>query len=512
MSHHAPSTRTQLSRTFLALATLAGTLSLASPGHAEGSAPAPLPDMASVAQIIGAQTAWAGGARGAGVDVAVLDTGVTPVTGLSGPGKLVYGPDLSFEKYDPERLNLDGFGHGTVMAGIIAGNDGTPDGYTGIAPDARIVSIKAASASGAIDVSQIVAGIDWVTEHAHSDGLNIRVLNLSLGTDSLQPYQIDPLTHAAENAWRKGIVVVVAVGNDGTSHMQVANPASDPRLLAVGAADPQGTVAHQDDTVPDYSRRGTPVRHADLLAPGSHLMGLLSPGSTLAQTYPSAVRDGRFLRGSGTSQAAAVTSGAVANLLSARPDLTPDQVKRILTSTAVPIATTDPIFAGAGLLQLPAAMAAPTPSALLAGQTFPLATGTGSLEQARGSYHVSAGGAVLSGEFDVNGLPWVTSVVAAAEQTGVTWAGGIYNGLAWTGSGFVTASLTGSQWSGSQWSGSQWSGSQWSGAQWSGSQWSGSQWSGSQWSGSQWSGAQWSGSQWSGSQWSGSQWQGATWD
>jgi serine protease AprX len=380
------------------------------------------------------------------------------------------------------------------MAGIIAGND-PASGYSGVAPAARIVSVKVGSSTGAVDVSQMIAGIDWVTQHAHDHGLNIRVLNLSLGTNSAQPYVLDPLAHAAEVAWRHGIVVVVAAGNDREATNAVANPATDPNLLAVGASDPQGTVGYGDDVVAPFSQRGTGRRHADLVAPGTYVYGLLAPGSTLAAEHPNAVFDGRFLRGSGTSQAAAMVSGAVADVLSVRPRLSPDQVKALLTSTAVRISTANPNFVGAGLIQLPGALSARPP--LFATQFNAVATGLGSLEQARGTSHLVLDGVPLAGEQDIFGQPWPAATIASAEEADAAWNGGVFNG---------------STWSGSTWSGSTWSGSTWSGSTWSGSTWSGSTWSGSTWSGSTWSGSTWSGSTWSSYTWSGADWMGATWD
>ena len=158
---------------------------------------------------------------GKGVGVALIDSGVTEVKGLN--GKVTYGPDLSFESQDPATRNVDTFGHGTHMAGIIAGRDpGVKDSdldkkekFVGVAPDANLLSVKVADRDGAVDVTQVIAAIDWVVAHRNDAGLNIRVLNLSYGTDSTQPYLIDPLAHAVENAWRAGIVVVVAAGNDG---------------------------------------------------------------------------------------------------------------------------------------------------------------------------------------------------------------------------------------------------------------------------------------------------------
>jgi serine protease AprX len=473
------------------------------------SPPPPLPDMASIAQVVGAPAAWAAGATGQGVDVALLDTGVTPVPGLTGSNKLLYGPDLSFDSQNPHKMFVDGYGHGTARAGIIAANDEVAGGYKGIAPDARIVSVKVGASTGASDVSQMIAGIDWVTQHAHDNGMNIRVLNLSLGTNAMQSYVLDPLAHAAEVAWRHGIVVVVSAGNDGAATNAVADPAIDPLVLAVGAEDPVGTVATNNDTVASFSQRGTGSRHPDLVAPGTYVYGLLSPGSVLGTQYPNAIFGGRFLRGSGTSQAAAIVSGIAADLLSARPNLTPDQVKALLTGTAARISSPNPNYVGAGLVQLPAALNAPTP--LFTTQYFSPSTGLGSLEGARGSNHVTLGGVTLTGEQDIFGSTWSSALMAPLEEAGSTWSGGIYNGSTWSGSTWSGSTWSGSTWSGSTWSGSTWSGSTWSGSTWSGSTWSGSTWSGSTWSGSTWSGSSWSGSTWSGSTWSGSSWSGDCW-
>src|SRR3954465_7205760 len=187
-----------------------------------------------VAQITHAKDAWTKGWTGKGVDVALIDSGVAPVQGLTS-GNVVQGPDLSFESQDPALVHKDTFGHGTHMASIIAGRDVVATGatyakadshqFTGIAPDARLVSLKVAAADGGSDVSQVIAAIDWATQHARDPGMNIRVLNLSYGADSTQSPALDPLAYAVENAWRAGIVVVVASGNDGTNRTQLANPA-----------------------------------------------------------------------------------------------------------------------------------------------------------------------------------------------------------------------------------------------------------------------------------------------
>jgi len=417
-----------------------------------------LPDLASVEQVVDTPTAWAAGATGSGVDVAVLDSGVTPVPGLDGANKLVYGPDLSFDSQNDATRYLDGYGHGTAIASIIAGNDGTPGGFKGVAPDARVISVKVGASNGAVDVSQMIAGIDWVTQHAHDPGYNIRVLNISLGTDSTQSYLLDPLAHAAENAWRHGIVVVAAVGNDGSANRNVADPASDPYVIAVGSEDPMGTVATNDDVMSPFSSRGNSTRHADVVAPGSYVIGLRDPGSFLDTNFPGARIGDRFFRGSGTSQAAAVVSGAVADILSARPKLDPDRVKKALKKTATSVSGSSN-YTGSGLVDVGAAMAAGVSQDFA--QLFPTATGLGSLEGSRGSSHVSMLGTVLSGDQDIFGNPWLSSVIAPAEEANTAWNGGTFNSATWSGTTWSSATWSSATWSSATWSSATWSGAEW---------------------------------------------------
>ena len=314
-------------------------------------------------EIIGADDYWSRGYTGEGVDVAVIDTGVVPVDGLTTPGKVINGADLSFESQSPNFKYLDTNGHGTFMAGLIAGRDNSvtsvpganPDEFLGVAPDARIVNVKVADAFGATDVSQVIAGIDWVVQHRNDPGMNIRVLNLSFGTDGTQSYRTDPLAFAAEQAWRKGIVVVASAGNDGYGSPALNNPAYDPYVLAVGAVDPRGTASHADDTVPSWSSTGDGIRNPDLVAPGKSVVSLRNPGSVVDADYPGAIVGGRFFRGSGTSQAAAIVSGAAALVLEERPGITPDQLKALLMRSAQKVPGGNPAAQGKGMIDLEAA-------------------------------------------------------------------------------------------------------------------------------------------------------------
>jgi serine protease AprX len=453
--------------------------------------------MASTTLGTGAQAWWAAGYTGKGVDVALIDTGVAPVSGLDAPGKVVNGPDLSLDSQSPTLRYLDAYGHGTFMGGLIAGNDFS---YRGMAPDARLVSLKVGAADGAVDVSQVIAAIDWVVQHAHDPGLNIRVINLSYGSNSLQDPSVDPLAYAAEQAWKHGIVVVAAGGNYGFQSQRnapaLADPAYDSSLLAVGSIDTMGTLVPNDDQVPSFSpwpKRGA-TRSVDLDAPGAHLQGLRVPNSFVDVNHPEGYLDDRYFRGSGTSESAALVSGAAALVLQKYPNATPDQVKQLLTRSATYLNSQKSQAQGGGELNLTAALALPLPAAVPAAADD---KGTGSLEQARGSDHLTApDGTVLSGEQDIFAKPFDSAAMAALEASASSWSGGTWNA---------------SSWSGSSWSGLNWLASSWSASSWSASSWSASSWSANSWSASSWSASSWSASTWSGSSWSGGGWQGATW-
>jgi serine protease AprX len=366
------------------------------------------------------------GLTGAGVDVALIDSGVLGVPALDGPGKLVRGPDFSRDAYDRDLRGLDAFGHGSHMAGVIAGSDPTT-GYRGIAPDARLVSVKVAGADGVTSLVRVLMALDWVRRNRDSNGLHIRVLNLSFGIDARRSYVREPLAYAAEQLWNRGIAVVAAAGNqaDGTGSLDL--PAADPFLIAVAATDTQHSADTADDTIADFSSRDA-VRPPDFAAPGTAVVSLRVPGSTLDNEFPAARVGEAFFRGSGTSQAAAVVSGLVAQMLEARPDLQPNQIKALLKAGAVDLPA-DVSADGAGRVDLARSLALATPSAADAAQPFEPAV------------------------MDLRAL-W-----ADLRDEAMGTAPGVGTGE--------------NGWTGRRWSGETWSGRRWSGRRWSGSDWSG---------------------------------------
>ena len=438
----------------------------------------------SIERQTGAQAVWdmadpnRRGARltGDGVGVALIDTGVAPVAGLNGSGQVINGPDLSFDSQSPAAVSVDGFGHGTHMAGLIAGHDvpltsillgpdlDNPRTFQGMAPDAHIVNVKAGAADGSVDVSQVIAAVDWVVENKATH--NIRVINLSYGTDSVQPALLDPLAHAVQNAWRAGIVVVVAAGNDGDlGPRPLTMPAADPYVIAVGSADNNGRDALSSWTMGSWTNSGDANRRPDILAPGKSAVSLRVPGSVIDQTFPEGRvhgdTSGRFFRGSGTSMSAAVVSGAVALLLQANPSLTPDQVKGLLVSTGDVLG---PVASPVGVRELNIKRAVdratnryqPVPAYT---QTHVRSTGLGSLDAARGGSHVAdpTTGVELHGEQDVFGVEWNAATWAADSAATNAWNGGVWRGTQWTGNTWAS----GSRWATVAWAPAAWSGIDW---------------------------------------------------
>jgi serine protease AprX len=443
-----------------------------------------------------ATAAWASGNLGQGVGVAVLDTGVSPMRDLD--GRIVHGPDLS-----GEGTIIDSFGHGTVMAGIIAGNgadsaDRVGGAYTGAAPAAHVVAVKVAGRNGVVDVSTMLQGMHWVA--AYREQFNIRVLNLSWGVHSTQDTAIDPLNYAVQRLWDLGIVVVVAAGNDGSGTSTITKPADDPKVITVGALNDQGDDNPNNDGVTQFSSRGPTaagLTKPDLVAPGRMIVSTRSFGSYISQTYPKAKVQPSYIRGSGTSQSAAVTSGVVALLLAARPELTPDGVKELLKNNAFPISNSTANVQGAGRLQLAAALSAVPVDAP---QTT-TATGLGSIEASRGDHHVVAlcndVETEIRGEIDVRCNQW-----DPATWTGVSWNGDAWTGVSWSGVSWNGVSWRGVSWSDATWDGVSWRGGTWTGVSWQGSSWTGASNPNSAWTGVSWSGSEWAGVSWAGVSWS----------
>ncbi len=423
-----------------------------------------------VAQQVGADELWASGVTGSGVNVAIIDTGVAPVGPFASSGSLVAAVDVSAEQVDPTTAFVDTNGHGTHLAGII----------NGVAPGAGIVSVKVAGRDGDVTLASLVTGIDWVI--AHSDELNIRVLNLAFNSDANRPYHADPLAVAVERAWAAGIVVVTAAGNEGADANGISAPANDPYVIAVA-----GVEATADGfVVPDWASSGDGQRDPDFAAPGAHIESLRAPGSNADLNHPEGYVDEETFRGSGSSQSAAVVSGVAALLLDARPELTPDQAKSALASSTSFIVGASPQIIGSGVVRADAAVAA----------------AVGDVHQVWRSAQSGPRSGRMSG---------VSILSTGTSWTGTSWTGTSWTGTSWTGTSWTGTSWTGTSWTGTSWTGTSWTGTSWTGTSWTGTSWTGTSWTGTSWTGTSWTGTSWTGTSWTGTSWTGTSWTGTSW-
>ena len=318
------------------------------------------------AVTVGARTVQENlGYTGAGIGIAVIDSGITSwhddLTNKTAT-LYPYGNQRVTKFVDfvnGRALPYDDNGHGTHIAGIIAGNGYDSKGEkSGIAPGASLISLKVLDANGQGTISNIIAALGWVAANATT--YNIRVVNLSVGANIHESYWTDPLTLAAKAVTDKGITVVTAAGNRGKNaagqlqYGGITAPANAPWVLTVGASSTNGTLTRTDDTMASFSSSGPTYRDfeakPDLVAPGVGTVSLAVPGSTFYLTKATALVDGKPMLGfksylalSGTSMAAPVVAGTVALMLQANPHLTPNLIKALLQYTAQPYREYNPV-------------------------------------------------------------------------------------------------------------------------------------------------------------------------
>jgi serine protease AprX len=325
------------------------------------------------------------GLDGAGVGVAVIDSGITSwhddlgYSGNSSKVQVVNGQRVAkfVDFVSGLATPYDDNGHGSHVAGIIAGNGRDSYGVrAGIAPAADIVSLKVLDANGGGYISNVIAAFDWVV--ANHNQYNIRVVNLSVGAPVTESYKTDPLALAAKRVVDENIVVVTAAGNLGknkvTGALQygaITAPGNAPWVLTVGAYSHEGTLTRADDQIASFSSRG-PTAHdfsakPDVVATGVGITSLSVPGSTLFNLNPQYLVGGAlntllgafgsgsqstskpYLSLSGTSMASPIVAGTVALMMQANPRLTPNLAKAIIEYTAQNYGY-DPLTQGAGFL------------------------------------------------------------------------------------------------------------------------------------------------------------------
>ena len=287
-----------------------------------------------------ADRAWQRGA-GRGVGVAVLDTGIAgdlPDFVTAGKSRVI----ASAVTNPCARNAHDQVGHGTHVAGLIAGNSMNAPSlkklqgkYMGIAPRANLISVKVSDDDGDTTVLDVINGLQFVVDHKAE--LGIRVVNLSLSSTVAESYKTDPLDAAVEAAWFSGIVVVAAAGNEGVAPDAVSySPGNDPYVISVGALDDRGSSYLYDDQLASWSSRGVTqdgVQKPEVLAPGNRLVAPLAPNSDFERMCRRCMISHSYFRVSGTSMASGVVSGVAALVIEKNPGMTPNQVKGAIVGT-----------------------------------------------------------------------------------------------------------------------------------------------------------------------------------
>lgn len=421
----------------------------------------------------GASQLAASGDTGQGVTVAVLDTGIDNLPDFS--GRLIGGVDLT----SGNNPYQDSYGHGTFVAGLIAGNGASSSGqYSGEAPGAKLVSVKVAGADGTTHLGTLISGLQWAVDNQSTYG--IKVINISLGFQPSQSTVSNPLDNAVEAVWNSGIAVVTSAGNAGPFNGTIVSPGDDPLVITAGAQDDMATPSVADDEMNDFSSAGPTSPDGwvkpDLVTSGRSVVSLAAPGSTIYNSYPSARVGSANFVGSGTSFSAAIVSGAAALVLASNPGLSPDQVKARLLGYANPGPIGNPFVDGHGALNAYAA-----------------ATG-GQLD-----FSQSAAGLAAT---------QAGSMVSLSPTRPVdTW-----NSTLWSGTSWTQAPADGSAWNGWAWNGGDWNGWAWTSKAWNQDAWDGAAWNGADWTGKAWNDAAWAGSAWNGCAWTSKAWNGSAWN
>jgi serine protease AprX len=468
------------------------------------------------------------GATGEGVTVAVVDTGVQDVADLAGrvTHVNVSGGDAG-----------DGLGHGTFMAGLVAGDGSSSDGtYIGVAPDARILDVQVATTDGSTSLSRVLAGLQAVADAA-ADDPSVKVVSLALSTGSPLPPSGDPLARALDRLWALGLTVVVAAGNDGPDAGTVTSPGADPTLITVGALDEHGTAARGDDTVADFSSRGTAFGNSkpDVVAPGVSLVATRAPGSSADVENPASRVGDSYFTGSGSSMAEAVVAGAAAVLLDVRPALTPDSVKKLLTGTAYRSSDLQKADgAGKGAVDLAAAVKAAPKAALLkpSGKVAALATDSygptpadaATWEQFQQAWEAedleaaAAAWALLSEQT----RRWAATAFALAlvsanagtddeefaaiEKLAHRWAVEAWSSRGWADDRFVAHRWADADWAAHRWAAHRWAADAWTEQSWSAHRWAAHRWADYAWTAHRWAAHRWAAEGWDAHRWAVQAW------
>ena len=381
--------------------------------------------------------------------IAVVDSGVdTSVPDLANSLLL---PQVNLCSLAPNSPG-DGDGHGTFVSSIIAGNGA---GHVGAAPNAKLISLDVINDEGMATTSDVIAAAQWIVDHRHK--YDIRVVNFSLNEVTPSHFVNDALDKAVEKLWFSGVVVVTAAGNysvDGQSTAVRYAPGNDPFVITVGALDSKGTLDYSDDTAASWSTWGYTLdgfAKPEIGASGRYMIGAVPSGSTLLSEFPNNVYSPGYLQLSGTSFAAPIVSGAVAQLLERHPDLTPDDVKAglMLGSERTPAATPGSLGLGelnAGRADLLLGRRLPNPNAVL-NRFVVYKRSAGSLPYFDGSAWTKA----VIGDPNWDSATWEAKWWTSGSSEAKWWTSGLEATKWWTSDSWEAKWWTSDSWEAKWW-------------------------------------------------------------
>jgi serine protease AprX len=415
-------------------------------------------------QISAIPAAWNHGYDGSEVQVAVIDSGVYPHDDLTQRSAYVpaNGGNRLLGLYtNPNATDAgDEYGHGTHVAGIIAGNGSDSQGqYIGVAPNSLIVSVKVTDNAGNASEGDVITGLDWVYQ-ANQHGMHIRLINLSLSSTVAQSYQQSALDAMAEKLWNSGVTVVASAGAGSGSVLYA--PGNDPYVITVGSVEDNYQASVSGLSMASWSPYGNTqdgYAKPELVADGSHVTSLLAPGSTLAQQHPANVVGSSYFKMGGTSMAAPQVVGLVALMLQANPGMTNNQIKGTLVNHAK----------GFGTVLY----------------TSLLGTPGGLMSQTAVGNNDATANAGLS--FSQSYSPSQNAILA-----GGTW---------WTDASWPNASWNSTAWNSTAWNSTAWNSTAWNSTAWNSTAWNSTAWNSTAWNSTAWNSTAWNSTAWNSTAW-----------